>query len=305
MAEPDLHVVTGAFSYTGQYLTRRLLAKGVRVMTLTGHPERPNPFGDQVRAVPFNFDKPDALAESLRGATTLYNTFWVRFSHGKATYEWAVENTEILIDAAVRAGVRRMVHVSITNPTEDSPLPYFSGKARLERTLRESGLSYAIIRPTVLFGVEDILINNIAWCLRNVPLFVVPGSGEYRMQPIYVDDMAGLMVEAAEREDNMLIDAVGPEVFTFNELLRLIAGQLGTPCRLVHLPRGLALLAARFIGLFVRDVVLTRDEADGLAADLLISHNPPTASTRFSEWLAEHAERLGAQYASELDRHYR
>src|SRR3990172_6245498 len=144
----DIHIVTGAFSYTGRYLTRRLLAQGIKVKTLTNHPDRPNPFGGQVATAPFNFDKPDELAESLRGAAVLYNTYWVRFTHGATTFDRAVENTKALVRAAQAAGVRRLVHVSIANADPNSPLPYYRGKGLLEQFIRESGLSHAIDRKS-------------------------------------------------------------------------------------------------------------------------------------------------------------
>ncbi|NOZ06324.1 MAG: NAD(P)H-binding protein, partial [Chloroflexi bacterium] len=240
--DAKLDVVTGAFGYTGKYIARRLLAQGRRVKTLTGHPDRPNPFGqDRVEAVPFNFDKPDELRESLRGVSTLYNTYWVRFSHGPVTFERAVQNTKTLIEAASAAGVGRFIHVSITNPSLDSSLPYFSGKAQLEQALAESGLSYAIVRPTVIFGIEDILVNNMAWLLRHFPIFASPGRGDYRLQPIYVEDMARLVVDVAQREENVTLDAVGPDIFTFDEMVRLIAEKVGSKARIVHVSPSVAL----------------------------------------------------------------
>jgi NADH dehydrogenase len=304
METRQLHIVTGAFGYTGQYITRRLLALGQRVRTLTGHPDRPNPFGEQVQAARFNFDDPLALVESLRGADVLYNTYWVRFSHGTVTFDQAVENTRTLIRAAQEADVRRVVHVSIANPSLDSPLPYYHSKALLEEAVRTSGLSYAILRPTVIFGPEDILINNMAWLVRRFPLFVVPGDGQYGLQPIFVQDMAGLAVRVAQEDENIVLDAVGPESYTFDELLRLIARTLGRRVRLLHLPPGVALLLSRLVGLAVRDVVLTREEVQGLMANLLVSHSPPTGETRLSEWLRQNAEQVGSRYASELKRHY-
>jgi len=297
--------VTGAFGYTGKYITRRLLALGKKVITLTGRPGRPNPFGAQVRAFPFNFDRPAELAETLRGAATLYNTYWVRFPRGETTYERAVENTLLLLRAAEEAGVRRIVHISITNAAEDSPLPYFRGKGMLEKAIRNSRLTYVIIRPTVIFGVEDILINNIAWLLRKFPVFAVPGAGDYRLQPVFVEDVAELAVEAAHKEENMVIEAVGPEVYTFNELVRLIARQVRSRARIIHLPPPAVLWLGKFISYLVKDVVITPDEIAGLAAGLLISKNPPAGRTLFSQWLDRHAGSLGTAYASELSRHYR
>ena len=135
---------------------------------MTRTPTSHSPFGDRVEALPLDFgDFNDRLVESLRGADALYNTYWIRFAtRQRSRHEVAVQNSRILIGAAVEAGVRRIVHISITNPSEDSPLPYFRGKALVEKAIHESGLSYAILRPTVLFSPEDVLINNIAWFLR-------------------------------------------------------------------------------------------------------------------------------------------
>jgi uncharacterized protein YbjT (DUF2867 family) len=167
--------VTGAFGYSGRYVAQRLLASGHEVMTLTNSVNRENPFGEKVRVAPFNFDRPELLAQSLRGIEVLINTYWVRFDHKLFTHAQAVANTRTLFDAARKAGVRRVVHVSITNPDLHSDLLYFKGKAELEQSLVASGLSHCILRPPVLFGKEDVLINNIAWALRRLPVFGVYG----------------------------------------------------------------------------------------------------------------------------------
>jgi NADH dehydrogenase len=305
MPDGSLDVVTGAFGYTGKYITERLLAAGRSVRTITGHPDRSNPFSGRVAASPFNFDRPARLVESLCGVDVLFNTYWVRFARGGATFEVAVENTMTLIRAAKEAGVRKIVHISITNPSDDSPLPYFRGKAILEKAVVDSGLAYDIIRPTVIFGREGILINNIAWVLGRFPVFAIPGDGEYRLQPVFVEDVADMAVRAARETDSSVFDAVGPETFTFNDLVRLIAEKTGSRAKIIHVPAGPALLASRLIGLAVHDVVLTRDEVEGLTSNLLISDSPPTGSTRLSDWLTENAAILGARYASELSRHYR
>ena len=302
---PETAMITGAFSFTGKYLTRRLLAMGQQVRTLTGHPNNPNPFGEQVTIFPYNFDTFDALVASLQGVSTFYISYWVRFAYREMTFDRAVEQTKILFRAAKEAGVRRVVYISISNPSEDSPLPYFHGKAQLERTLRESGLSYAILRPTVLFGPEGILINNIAWLVRRFPIFAVMGEGDYRLQPIYVEDLADLMVKAAESPENLVMDAVGPETYRFDELVRLIADVLHRKVKFIHLSPGVMYFISRLMGLVLGDVILTRDEISGLMANLLISDQPPTAHTRLSEWLHVHADAVGKQYASELQRHYR
>ncbi len=298
--------VTGAFGYTGKYIARRLLAQGQQVITLTSRPELSLPeFAGKISAFPFNFEQHDQLCASLEGVDTLYNTYWVRFDHGSATFERAVERTRSLLRAAREAGVRRIVHVSITNPSLASPLPYFRGKAQLEEAVRASGLSYTILRPTVIYGAEDILINNIAWLLRRFPLFAVPGSGAYRLQPIYVEDMAELAVRAGAEACDQVIDAVGPQIFTFDQLLDTISTCLGCHALRVHLPAGLTLALSGLIGLALGDVVLTRDEIAGLSAGLLVSQAAPTGWTRLEDWLAHNRATVGLHYASELKRHYR
>ena len=300
----ELDVVTGAFGYTGRYITQRLLDAGRTVRTLTGHPERPNPFGERVTVAAFDFDDRERLTEHLRGATALYNTYWIRFPHGHVTFEGAVRNTGTLIEAARDAGVRRFVHVSITNPSEDSPFEYFRGKARIEAMIRVSGLSYAIVRPTVVFGRQDILVNNLAYLLRRVPVFGVPGSGTYRLRPVSVEDLADLCVRAATEDDDRVVDAVGPETFTFEGLLRTIARAIGRRVAFVHVPPAVALAAASAIGRVVGDVLVTRDELEGLMAELVTTDGPATGSRRLTEWLHKNAAIVGTRYASEVGRHY-
>jgi NADH dehydrogenase len=297
-------VITGAFSYTGKYATRILLDRGYQIRTLTYHPERENPFGDKVQVFLYNFDTPERLTETLRGASTLINTYWVRFPRGKSTFESAVQNTRTLIHAAKEAGVQRIIHVSIANPSLDSPLGYYKGKAQLEKAVMDSGLAYTILRPTVVFGLEDILINNIAWFVRHFPVFAIPGDGRYRIRPIYVEDMARLIANAAEQEENAVCDAVGPETYSFEDLVRLIADKLGRHTRVVHVPTLVAYLATCVAGWLVGDVILTWEEYKGLMAGLLAPEGPSSGETRLSHWLAANRELVGKRYASEVARHY-
>lgn len=300
--------ITGAFGYSGKYITMRLLDRGHEVLTLTGHTNRPNPFGKKVMVAPFNFDAPEKLTRSLEGVDTLYNTYWVRFPRSGMTHERTVENTKILFRAAKAAGVRRVVHVSITNPSTESPLSYFRGKAELERFLKESTLSYAILRPAVLFGGksgEDILINNIAWLLRRFPVFAVMGDGGYGLQPIHVEDLADLAVEAGQSSRSYVADGCGPETYRYIDLVKLIKRETGSRAIIVRVHPMIVFAAAQIIGKFAGDVVLTRDEITGLMDNLLVSGEKPAGRIRLSEWLSKNAHRLGVTYASETQRHYK
>ncbi len=302
MKSRDIHIVTGAFGYSGRYIARRLLDAGYEVRTLTGSPDRINPFNGRVKAYPFNFDNPERLIDSLSGASVLYNTYWVRFNHQDFAHSIAVDNTMKLFDAAKKAGIKRIVHVSITNPSPDSHLEYFSGKAKLECALIESGLSFSILRPTVVFGKEDILINNIAWFLRKFPVFGVFGDGNYRMQPIYVDDLAKLAVEQGQKKENCIINAIGPETFTYRGLVEDIGGIIGKRRPIVSISPATGHFIGALVGRMKGDVAITRDEIEGLMADLLYTNSPPAGDTRLTDWIKENSSRLGIRYSSELAR---
>lgn len=298
-------LVTGAFSYSGSHIAALLIKSGREVRTLTHHPDREHPLQAGVQAAPYRFDDPLALAHSLEGITTLYNTYWVRFERGRTTYAGAVANSRALFEAARRAGVARIVHVSIANPSLDSPLPYYRGKALVEQALSVADVPYAIVRPTWIFGGGDVLANNIAWILRHMPIFVVPGDGRYLVQPIHVDDFAHLCLRAARGLTDVITDAAGPDTLPFEQLVRAIGDAVGRHAPILHAPPGAMAALARALGLVVRDVVLTADEIRGLTSGLLVSHQPALGQISFIEWLSESGPTLGRAYANELDRHFR
>lgn len=297
-----LDCVTGAFGYTGSRIASRLLAAGRRVRTLTNHPRADSPLSRDLEVRTLDFKDSAALSRSLEGAEVLYNTYWIRFPFRGVDFDGAVENTFALIRAAKRAGVRRVVHVSISHASPDSPLPYFRGKGQIETFLRDSDLSHAIVRPTLLFGGEDILINNIAWLLRRLPVFGIPGNGGYFVQPVCVDDVADLAVDSARAKENVVVEAAGPERFTFDELVSHVREAVDSRCRIIHLAPEVAIWTGGVLGWLVRDVLITRNEVRGLMDGLLVPEGVPKASTRFSTWLPAHAADLGRRYASEMKR---
>ena len=298
-------VVTGAFSFTGRFIARRLLEQEKQVKTLTNHPRRAGAEDIKAEIAPLQFTDREALVDSLRGADVLYNTYWVRFHHGRVRFGDAVANTRILLGAARDAGVRKVVHISVSNPAEDSPLDYYAGKARAERAVRESGLAWAIVRPTLVFGQGDILINNIAWLLRRLPLFGIPGRGDYRLQPVAGEDVAEIATWAAEQVGPVIVDAAGPDIIYYSEMVESIAIAVGRHPRFVYVSPRNALRAAKIIGRMVNDVMLNEPELDGLMQELLVSRERPRGTQSLDNWLLANADTVGQAYASELDRHWR
>jgi uncharacterized protein YbjT (DUF2867 family) len=301
----QLDVVTGAFSYSGAAIARQLLDHGHRVRTLTGHPGRA-PAGTPIEARPLDFAAPDELRRSLAGAHTLYNTYWVRFAHGRVNHEAAVANSRLLFDAAAAAGVQRIVHVSITNPSLTTADSYFRGKALVEQALAGCGVpSHAIARPAILFGRGGVLLNNIAWLLRRLPVFAVGGRGDYRLRPIHVDDLGSLCVSLGGRTDTVTIDAVGPQSVTFRQLVQEIRAAIGSRSVIVPVPGPAIPALAVLLGLALRDTLLTPDEYRSMAAGLADSAAPAAGTIAVTDWVREHGDELGRRYASELDLHFR
>jgi nucleoside-diphosphate-sugar epimerase len=298
-------MVTGAFGYIGKYISKALLEKGRSLCTITTHPNKPNPFGSVVKAFAYSFDDADALTRMLEGVDTLYNTYWIRFPWDGLTYELALENTKTLFRCARQAGVKRIVHIGVTGASPDSNLPYYRGKAIQELMLKECGVPFSIVRPTLVFGTEDILVNNIAWLIRKSPVFPIFGSGRYRIQPIFVGDLAEIAISQSACSAGTTIDAIGPETFTFREFVTLIARKIGKNPIMVKVPASFGIFCGRILGAFLRDVLLTRNELRGLMGEMLTSEQAPNGTTRFSSWLEKNNATVGSSYSSEIARHFR
>ncbi len=148
-------------------------------------------------------------------------------------------------------------------------------------------------------------MNNMArvlWRLGLVPVF---RRGGYQVQPVYTGDLAAKAVEAGSQSEISVADAAGPDTFSFEGQLRLLASSMGVRRWFLHTPARVGLSLTGLVGLLMRDMALTRDEVDGLMAGLLASDEPPTGTTRLTDWLAENGDGLGRRYVSELRRNFR
>ena len=297
--------VTGAFGFTGRAIAERLLDAGHEVVTLTRRSGAGHPLASRITVRPLDTDRPEDLRATLAGVDTLYNTYWLRFPRGAATFEGAVARSAQLLGVARDAGVRRVVHVSVVNASADADTPYVRAKATLESVVRSSGLEWVIVRPTLTYGPGDILINNLAWALRRFPVYGLPGLGRYTVQPVHVDDVARICMDAGTGEPGRVLDAAGPEILTYRRLVDLVRDATGSRSVVLPMPGPVVLLTAKLLGLVVRDVVLTADEIRELTSSLLTSAQSALGTIRISDWVREHAETLGRRWSSELGRNYR
>jgi uncharacterized protein YbjT (DUF2867 family) len=299
MTTTDL--VTGAGGYTGAYVAARLLADGRHVRTLTREVEGvPAP----IEAVAYRFDEPRLMDAAFAGVDTFYNTYWVRFGRNGVTHDDAVRNSLALVEAAARAGVRKMVHVSIMNPSPASPYSYQRGKAVVEEALVASGMEYAIVRPSVLFGGDEILLNNVAWLLRHLHVFAVPGDGRYPIRPTHVEDLAELMVALGTTDGSFTRNAGGPETFEFGELVRRIKAAVGARALVVKLPKAAVLPLLPIVNRITGDVTIHPAELDALVDGLAACDGPPAGARRLTDFLAARADTLGTSYANEVRRNF-
>jgi uncharacterized protein YbjT (DUF2867 family) len=298
-------LVTGGSGYIGGAITERLLGRA-ELRSLTSHPGR-NRFGSRVRLFPYNFDRPMDMGDAFTGVDVFVNTYYVRFNYGATNFERAVESTRELISLATQARVGRIVHVSVSNASENSPLPYYKNKGRIERIVRESGLDYTILQPAIVVGSRDILVNNIAYFLRRLPVFAMFGSGDYRVQPMTLDAFADVTLEAIEgSHPGRVLPLAGPRDWTFAEMVRAIRSAVGSQARIIHAPSVLALVGLKVAGWFLGDVVLTSDEIKGLTREYLYAAQPSRLGEDFGMWLNRPgvASELGLRYQSELALHF-
>ena len=305
MNEPVV-ALSGAWSYSGRHVAGELLRRGYRVVSLTGRAvPHPDPFGGTVKRIPYDFG-PGALERLLRGVDVLACAYWIRHDRRPVEHRgpWVSHSTAVtrsgrIIDAAMAAGVSRLVWTSIANPGLDPDLSYYAGKAAVERRVRDSGLPYAILRPACFFGRGGILVENIVWAARRLPLFPIPAGPRYRIRPIHVGDYAAAVADAVASGDILVRDVVGPDRVEFDDLVDFAARLTGGRARVVRLPLAACAALYRTASLAMRETILTSDELKGLSRNRLDSAAAPVGGTGLREWLRDHVDTVGLRFVRE------
>jgi len=297
-------VVTGAFSFTGRFIARELIARGWSVRTLTNSRYPGDPLANEVDPRPLDFSRPEELVKCMRGADLFVNTYWIRYPHAGMTFATAVDNTHVLLDAATRAQVGGVVHIGVVGAAADSPYPYLAWKWRADEVVRASGLPHAIVQPTLIIGDGDVLITNHAWLLRRLPVFLVAGDGAYEVQPVAGEDVARVTADLAEGPlEGSIVDVGGSERYTYLEFVQLIRDAIGSRSRIVCLPGPVVMSAAWMLGRAIGDTIVTNDEMAALRGGTLASPDAPLGTLRLADWLSKHAETVGRRYVRRQTRH--
>jgi len=238
--------LAGGSGFIGRAIARRLAAGGgVKVRVITRNPEKARARLDLpgIEFVSADIREPASLKDVLKGANTIvdaiqFDGYPVENLRRGLTFERIDYGGAVaLIDAAKQAGVHQFIYISGAASDENSTHPGFRAKGRAERAIRESGVAYTIFRPSLVYGPEDKVVNGLASALRFAPIFGVPGTGRQKVQPVLVDDLAAcVMLAVSGRGRNGTYEIGGPDLMTFDEMMRIIMDASGHRRPLFHIP---------------------------------------------------------------------
>ena len=271
-------LVTGGTGFVGTHLVNTLLRRGHAVATLARTPERAhNRYNRGVEVVGGDVLEPGSLIRAAAGREAIVHLVGIIFETRRQSFDamhrQAVEN---VIAAAKPAGVRRLLYMSAMGAAADAPSAYSRSKAAGESAVRQSGLDWTIIRPSLIFGPGDGFFSGLAPIVRGNPGFIpVIGSGQTRFMPVSVYDVARVFADSLDRPETIgrTYEVGGPQTFTLNELYREIALAVGKPRKpMIHFPLWWGrLLAHGFEWAHRRGVTdapaLTRDQLKSLSRD--------------------------------------
>jgi uncharacterized protein YbjT (DUF2867 family) len=278
MSETDrIIAVAGGSGFIGRAIVRCLAATpGLSVRVLTRDPEKARArltgegkvaLAGEVEFVAADVNEPSKLAKALVGADTIVNA--VQFdgypienpARGLTFLRVDYGGTVALIAGAKEASVANFIYISGAAADERSTNPAFRAKGRAERVLRTSGLAFTILRPSLVYGPEDRVVNGLASALRMMPIMVVPGTGRQHLRPLFVEDLAACVALAiGGRGRDGIFEIGGPDEMAFDELVRLLMEITGHKRPLVHVPESMLRIAGAVAeklpgALFSRDAV--------------------------------------------------
>src|SRR6266516_1747203 len=221
-------LITGAAGYLGLHVVARLVAQGQRPRCLvrdTGRAANILPT-DKVELVQGDTTRPDSLIAAVQGVDAIVHASFItadkKESLGNHYEVTNVQGTANLIKAAKDTGVTRMIEISGLGTKPDKPGSYMQGRYMAEKMLKESGLAWTIIQPSVLFGKNAPFITGLAALIRTAPIVPLIGGGKVKFQPTYVEDVVTVIVkvlEEPERTANHTYTIGGPAYYTFTQVI--------------------------------------------------------------------------------------
>jgi len=275
-------LVLGGSGFVGSSLCEKLVERSGgadgRIVVPTRRPARARHIQllPTVEVAPWNPDDDAQLDALVRGRDAVVNLIAILHGSEAELRRVHVELPARLARACAKGGVKRVIHVSALGAAPDAPSRYLRSKAAGEAALMNAPLDLVVLRPSVMFGERDHLMNRFAALQRVFP--VIPLAGALaRLQPVWVEDVAAAIIRSLElRRGGEIIECVGPAVYTLRELVELAGRWSGRPRRVVPLPDALGRLQALLLELLPGEPLMSRDNLDSLKVPAVASGHMPT-----------------------------
>jgi NADH dehydrogenase len=262
--------VTGASGFVGSHLIDRLLRDGHEI-TVLSHSQRGRVHLDErIRVVSGSVEDPEALTALCAGNQVVFHLVGIIAETRTKTFQkTVVEATRLLVGASLREKVMKLVYLSAIGASADSATKYYRSKFEAEQSVKLSGLNYTILRPSIIFGAGDGFVSMLSRMIRLSPFTPVIGSGRYRLQPVYIDDVTSAMSQCVTKEETSaeIIDLAGPERLEYLEILHIIKRVLNKRRVNIHLPLMLMKMAAAVMEKILKPAPLTTDQLTMLVGE--------------------------------------
>jgi uncharacterized protein YbjT (DUF2867 family) len=274
--------VFGGSGFLGQAIVRALAPQGYLVRVAARRielAEKVKTAGDvgQITLMRANLRAPQSVAHAIAGSQAVINAAGIAFEHGRQRYKTVhAGGARTIAEAARAAGVERLIHVSgIGADSRSWKNRYVQSKVEAEDAIVAGFETATILRPSVVFGSDDVLFNRLARIAAMAPFMPVVGSGRAKVQPVFVGDVAAAAVAVLARPDTAksVFELGGPRVYTYRELAALTLREIDRAKPIIGVPAGLMKLAAffaEFPALLGRTPQITRDQVDLLLHDNVV-----------------------------------
>jgi len=255
--------LTGTSGFVGSHLVRGLLRAGHTVRGLVRSLDKAIAKTPGIEYTPGNVLEPASLREVMAGCDAVIHLVGVILEVKGATFERIHhQGTENVVEAAKSSGIRRFLHMSALGTRPNAVAEYHKTKWKGEEVVRASGIPWVILRPSIIYGQGDGFTTQMLDLMRKAPLRPIVGSGKYRVQPIFIEDVVDCFVQALTRDAALgrEIALGGPRAMPIEEMLDALAAAAGIRKRKIHVPYWFMYLNAALLELFLSRPPVTRGQ---------------------------------------------
>ncbi len=255
--------VTGGTGFVGRNLVNRLLSDNHEITILANRQSAKELFGKKVRAVSGSVHNFSDLIPAFQESQVVYHLVGIIAETRKNTFEKTVaEGTKNIVAACREAGVKKIIYLSSLGTSANAQSAYHKTKYLAEQSVINSGLEWVIFRSSIIYGKGDGFLTIMSKIIRMLPFVPIFGDGEYKLQPIHINDLTEVMAAAAmdSRAVGQIIDLGGPEQLEYVQVINYLKQALGKKRLNFHIPFGVIKPMAVLMELFLKPAPLTRDQ---------------------------------------------